>query len=258
MKMYLIDAFAENVFTGNPAAVCDCGEWLPDELMQNIAAENNLPETAFVVKEKDYYRIRWFTPKYEIDLCGHATLASAYMIHNFLDKDRNPIIFYSQSGKLTVHCENDQYTLDFPARPPKAIPPLPELENALGAVVDEFYLSRDIVAVVKDETTVKNLTPDFHRLKSIELGDGVIVTSQGKNYDFVSRCFYPKSGVNEDPVTGSAHCNLIPYWSKRLNKNEMTARQISTRGGTLYCRLEGERVKISGEAVLYSISEVFI
>lgn len=256
MKIYYVDAFTETLFSGNPAAVCYCSQWPNDTLMQNIAAENNLPETAFIVKEKENYHIRWFTPGYEIDLCGHATLAGAFVIHHFIEPEAQKITFLSQSGILTVLCQDDTYTLDFPARMPAAIAPIPELSAALGTSIEELYLSRDLVAVVKDESVVRNLKPDFLRLRSIDSGDGVIVTAPGEDCDFVSRCFYPKSGVNEDPVTGSAHCNLIPYWQKRLQKDDMVAKQLSQRGGTLYCGMQKDRVTIRGNAVLYATGEL--
>lgn len=256
MKQYIIDAFAQAPFQGNPAAVCLPEHWPDDALMQRIAAENNLSETAFVVKEGDHYRIRWFTPGYEIDLCGHATLASAFVLHQLLGINDSPLRFASQSGALTVTWEGDLFLLDFPARPADPIPPCRELSEALGIEIEELYLSRDLMAVVPDEQLVRRLRPDFGKLAALPLGDGVIVTAEGRDCDFVSRCFYPKCGVNEDPVTGSAHCNLIPYWSVRLRKQELVARQLSARGGTLLCRSCGERVRIGGKAALFSVAEI--
>ncbi len=258
MKMYIVDAFAERVFTGNPAAVCYLTEWPEDAVMQKIAVENNLSETAFIVKEGGQYHIRWFTPRYEIDLCGHATLASAFVLHNFVDPDASAISFCSQSGDLSVTCKDGVYTLDFPSRPagPAELPA--GLEAALGVPIQALYLSRDLMAVVEDEASVRQARPDFARLVDLPVGDGVIVTAPGTDCDFVSRCFYPKCGVNEDPVTGSAHCNLIPYWSKRLGKTELLAKQLSARGGTLYCRDAGDRVLIGGTAALYAVSDVYI
>lgn len=258
MKQYIVDAFTERLFEGNPAAICILERWPEDRVMQQIAAENNLSETAFLVKETENYRIRWFTPRYEIDLCGHATLASAFVLHHFVEKKTERIKFLSQSGNLEVLCEGELYTLDFPSRPPRPVPMIPELTAALGAAVQELYLSRDLVALLKDEDTVRKLSPDFDRLRKLEAGDGVIVTARGTDCDFVSRSFYPKCGVSEDPVTGSAHCNLIPYWADRLQKRQMSARQLSARGGMLYCQSCGERVKISGKAVLYAIAELCV
>lgn len=259
MKVYIVDAFAEELFHGNPACVCICDEWMSEEKMQNIAAENNLPETAFLVKEGDYYKIRWFTPAYEIDLCGHATLASSFVIHNYIEREKDTILFKSQSGDLKVNCKNERYTLDFPSRMPEQLDSLKdEVEQALGVKVQELYNSRDLMAVVENEEIVKNLSPDFGKIKELSIGDGVIVTAKGSNCDFVSRCFYPKCNVDEDPVTGSAHCNLIPYWAARLGKKEMKAQQLSKRGGILYCEDCGDRVLISGKAVIYAISDIFV
>lgn len=258
MKQYIVDAFADRLFQGNPAAVCVLEQWPEDRVMQQIAAENNLSETAFLVKENENYRIRWFTPEYEIDLCGHATLASAFVLHHFVENKVERISFLSQSGSLEALCEGERYTLDFPSRPPCPVPMVPGLSAALGAKVRELYLSRDLVAVLEDEETVRTLNPDFDGLRKLEAGDGVIVTARGTDCDFVSRGFYPKSGVNEDPVTGSAHCNLIPYWAGRLQKRQMTARQLSARGGVLCCQNCGERVKIGGKAVLYAIAELCV
>ena len=256
MKYYVVDAFAENIFEGNPAGVCIMDHWITEDLMQKIAFENNLSETAFVVKEGERYHIRWFTPQYEIDLCGHATLASSYIIHQFVEPDLKEIRFTSLSGELKVSVFEDYFMLDFPTRVPEPIAVDSELEVILGIKIKEAYLSRDIMVVVEDEAALKVLEPDFEKMRKYAVGDGVIVTAKSQSYDFVSRCFYPKCGVNEDPVTGSAHCNLIPYWAKKLDKEEMQAKQISTRGGEVYCKLEGERVKIGGKAVLYMIGEL--
>lgn len=258
MKMYMVDAFAEELFHGNPAAVCVCDKWLSEETMQNIAGENNLPETAFLVKEGEFYGIRWFTPAYEIDLCGHATLASSFVIHNYIQPGIDTIKLKSQSGHLKVDYKNGIYTLNFPSRMPERIEILKEVEECLGVKVQELYLSRDLMAVVDNEEIVKNISPDFGKMKELSIGDGIIVTAEGNEWDFVSRCFYPKCGVNEDPVTGSAHCNMIPYYSKKLGKNVMKAKQLSKRGGILYCEDCGGRVLISGKAVLYSVSEIFV
>ncbi|MBP3886825.1 MAG: PhzF family phenazine biosynthesis protein [Cellulosilyticum sp.] len=256
MKYYIVDAFAENIFEGNPAGVCIMDHWISDEMMQKIAFENNLAETAFAVKEGEHYHIRWFTPGYEIDLCGHATLASSYIIHHFVEPSLEEIKFQSMSGELIVKVEGKQFILDFPSRMPEIIEVDSQLEEILGTKIKEAYLSRDIMVVVEDEEVIQSLTPDFERLRNYELGDGVIITAKSEQYDFVSRCFYPKCGVNEDSVTGSAHCNMIPYWASKLDKDEMRAKQVSPRGGKLSCKLEGDRVKISGSAVLYMIGDI--
>lgn len=256
MKQYIVDAFTDERFRGNPAAVCCLPAWPNERLLQAIAAVNNLPETAFLVKEANAYTIRWFTPRYEIDLCGHATLASAFVIRNYIEPGDAPVAFRSQSGNLRVEKRGALYTLDFPARPAKAIERLEALESALGIAVKELYLARDLLAVVLNEAAVQSAMPDFSRLQTLPLGDGVIITAPGEQCDFVSRCFYPKSGVNEDPVTGSAHCNLVPYWSRRLGKKKLLAMQLSARGGTLYCQDCGQRVRISGKAALYAVAEL--
>ncbi|MDU0321556.1 MULTISPECIES: PhzF family phenazine biosynthesis protein [Clostridium] len=258
MKMYIVDAFAEKVFQGNSAAVCITDSWMNEDKMQAIAAENNLSETAFIVKEGEVYHIRWFTPLYEIDLCGHATLASAFIIDNYIAPNKEIINFTSQSGDLQVKCRDGLYTLNFPSRPPQKIEKLKEVEEVLGIEIKELFTSRDLMAVVENENIIKNLTPNFDKMKDLSIGDGIIVTAEGSDCDFVSRCFYPKCGVNEDPVTGSAHCNLIPYWSERLGKTKMNAKQISERGGILYCKDCDDRVEITGKAVIYAISEIFI
>lgn len=258
MKMYIVDAFAEKVFQGNSAAVCITDSWMNEDKMQAIAAENNLSETAFIVKEGEVYHIRWFTPLYEIDLCGHATLASTFIIDNYIAPNKEIINFTSQSGDLQVKCRDGLYTLNFPSRPPQKIEKLKEVEEVLGIEIKELFTSRDLMAVVENENIIKNLTPNFDKMKDLSIGDGIIVTAEGSDCDFVSRCFYPKCGVNEDPVTGSAHCNLIPYWSERLGKTKMNAKQISERGGILYCKDCDDRVEITGKAVIYAISEIFI
>lgn len=259
MKYYVVDAFTEQIFSGNPAGVCIMEHWISEDLMQKIAFENNLSETAFAVKEGNQYHIRWFTPYYEIDLCGHATLAASYVIHHFVEPDLKEIIFTSASGELSVEVEEDQFILDFPSRPAEKIEVDVKLEELLGIQIKEAYLSRDVMVVVEHEEEIEALTPNFEKLKDYPMGDGIIVTAQShKGYDFVSRCFFPQTGTDEDPVTGSAHCNLIPYWAERLGKVEMKAKQISPRGGELSCKLEGDRVKIGGSAVVYMIGDIRI
>lgn len=258
MKYFVVDAFTDKVFEGNPAGICVMDEWLPDDLMQKIAIENNLSETAFAVKEKDGYRLRWFTPGNEIDLCGHATLATAYVISNYYDLNIKTIKFHTLSGELVVVKKDDLYEMDFPSRMPKVFPLSEQMIEALGVKPVETYLGRDLMFVLEKEEDVYNASPDFSKLANLPDGLGVTITAKSEKYDFASRSFFPKLNVNEDPVCGSAHCNLIPYWAKRLGKVEMVARQLSKRGGTLYCRYDGDRVKISGSAALYSIADIRI
>jgi len=253
IPLYQIDAFAEEVFQGNPAAVCPLREWLADERMQAIAAENNLSETAFFVPgaEPGDYDLRWFTPAAEVDLCGHATLASAYLILSRLAPDLDAVRFSTLSGILEVCRDGDRLAMDFPARPPGVYDPPPGLIEALGAEPEGVLASqRDAMAVYGDEATVRSLAPDIRGLAAIGR-EGVIVTAPGDDCDFVSRFFAPALGVDEDPVTGSTHCTLTPYWAERLGKTELHARQVSARGGNLYCRALGERVRIAGRARLY-------
>lgn len=257
IPIYQVDAFTNVVFSGNPAAVCLLESWIADELMLKIAAENNLPETAFIVKGNGQYQIRWFSPKVEIDLCGHATLASAYVLFAMNIVNSNKVTFQSQSGPLTVTQEqNGLLAMTFPSR--KATPcAKPELlEKALGTEVLATYASRDILVVLENEKQIKNLAPDFHLLAQLSDFFAVIVTSQGIKTDFVSRFFAPKAGINEDPVTGSSHCTLIPYWAEKLNKNKLYALQLSSRGGELFCENKGDHVIISGNAALYLSGEI--
>ncbi|MCM3034192.1 PhzF family phenazine biosynthesis protein [Niallia sp. MER 6] len=256
MKCYFVDAFAEKVFEGNPAAVCILEKWPSDNLMQLIAKENNLSETAFAVKTGEKYHLRWFTPGGEIDLCGHATLATAFVLANFYTKEAKQWIFQTLSGDLTVLKKGELFEMDFPSRMPAKIDISNNIINALGVTPVVAYLARDLMLVLEDENNVLQATPSFTALKEIEDGVGVILTAKSNQFDFVSRAFFPKLNVNEDPVCGSAHCQLIPYWSEKLNKTEMVARHLSERGGTLYCKLDGERVRISGYAVLYSVAEL--
>jgi PhzF family phenazine biosynthesis protein len=246
--LYQIDAFTDRPFAGNPAAVMPLGAWLPDPVMQAIAAENNLSETAFFVPEGEGFRIRWFMPVGEIDLCGHATLASAFVILTELRPGAACVDFHSRSGPLTVTREQDLYCLDFPTREPNPVPCPPGFAEALGAEVKEAWLTRDLFARLEDEAAVRDLKPDMDALFRLE-PTSFVVTAQGEACDFVSRCFCPREGIPEDPVTGSTHCVLIPYWAKRLGRTELRARQLSKRGGELACELRGGRVKIAGKAV---------
>ncbi|HEB69668.1 MAG TPA: PhzF family phenazine biosynthesis protein [Desulfobulbus sp.] len=246
-----IDAFTDRIFAGNPAGVCLLSEWPADDVLQAIAAENRLSETAFLVGGGSSYALRWFTPESEIDLCGHATLASAFVLHEYtaIGVDQ-PISFESRSGTLLVSRQGDLFTLDFPARPGQSCPLSAELTAALGAEPEAVYSARDLLAVFPDRQTVAELRPDFSRLADLDCL-GVIVTAPDDEVDFISRFFAPGAGVPEDPVTGSSHCTLIPYWAERLGKDTLHARQISERGGELFCQNRGERVLISGRAVEY-------
>lgn len=259
MKYYVVDAFADEVFKGNPAGVCVLDNPIDDSTMQKIAGENNLSETAFVVKNGNSYNLRWFTPRAEIDLCGHATLGTSYVISNYVDIGIENMTFNTASGTLKVKRNGDLYEMDLPLREPKKIELSHEIiSEAIGVGPIEIYLSRDLFVVLETEKQVEELTPNFSKMIKLENGLGVIVTARGIDVDFVSRCFYPKLGVNEDPVTGSAHSNLIPFWSQRLNKDVMVAKQLSARGGKLYCKVAGDRVKISGKAVLYMMGNINI
>jgi PhzF family phenazine biosynthesis protein len=251
IPIYQVDAFTNTVFSGNPAAVCPLEQWLPDAALQAIAAENNLSETAFFIPKASHYELRWFTPKAEIDLCGHATLASAFVIFTFLDPASEEVRFLSpRSGELTVFRENDLLKMDFPSQPPERCAPPADLVVGLGAEPMEVLQAEDYLAVFGSEAEISTLRPDPQRLAQLDKR-GVIVTAKGDQVDFVSRFFAPKFGIDEDPVTGSAHCALIPYWKSKLGKSTFHARQVSARGGELYCEDRGDRVSIAGNAVLY-------
>ena len=260
MKCFIVDAFAERLFEGNPAGVCVLDKPLSDGLMQDIAIENNLSETAFAVKKDEAYHLRWFTPGGEIDLCGHATLATAFVLRNFYETDKELFLFDTLSGRLEVRKSGDVYRLNFPSIRIREYQLTDRMIEALGAVPAETYIGRDLVFVLRDEAEVKELTPDFAAIKSFDEGLAAFVTAEsGSNgFDFVARAFWPKLNINEDPVTGAMFCSLIPFWAKRLGKNTMTARQVSKRGGTVYCEDKDERVNISGKAVLYAVSELQI
>lgn len=258
ISLYQIDAFADKVFSGNPAAVCPLDAWLPDALLQNIAMENNLAETAYYVKEKKGYRIRWFTPAVEVDLCGHATLAAAFVLFNHGGYQGDSISFNSRSGPLTVSRQGDLLTLDFPTDSLSEVPVLPELEEAFSIRPVKALKGRtDYLLVYESESQIRSLTADMARVARIK-ARGIIVTAKGDQADFVSRFFAPQSGVNEDPVTGSAHTTLIPYWAQVLKKTEMEAIQCSARGGHLHCKMKGERVEISGKGRTFLIGHIYI
>ena len=248
--IYQVDAFTSRVFGGNPAAVVLLNEWLPDETLQAIAAENNLSETAFLIFGKDIHSLRWFTPKLEVDLCGHATLATAFVLFESGAVDEECVRFETKSGVLTVRKQDELYYLDFPARPPRPVTCTDEIVRALGRRPSEVCAARDLMAMFENEEEVRGLTPDFVRLSSVH-DFAVIVTAPGNEVDFVSRFFAPNAGIPEDPVTGSAHCTLVPYWSGRLGKTKLHALQVSARGGELFCEDRGERVTMAGRAVSY-------
>lgn len=250
LDIYKINAFSEKLFKGNPAAVIPLEQWLPDNLMQNIAYENNLSETAFFISSGKGYHIRWFTPKSEVKLCGHATLATAYVVFNILNENSNEIVFDSLSGKLTVKKTGDLFTLDFPSQKPAECEIPSKLIDGLGKEPIACYKNEDYLAVYEKQSDILNITPDFNILKKLGLR-GLIITAPGIECDFVSRFFVPKLGIDEDPVTGSAHTQLMPYWSEKLNKLKLKARQISSRGGILLCEQKGNRVLISGSAIKY-------
>jgi len=259
LPIYQADAFTDTLFGGNPAAICPLNEWLPDEVMQKIAIENNLAETAFFVKTEAGYKLRWFTPEFEIDLCGHATLAAAHILYTELGYTGNEIQFETvKAGILKVTRNGDKYTLDFPSRPALAADApeglIPSLSDARPLAV---FRSRDYMLVYENEDIITAMTPDFSFLAKVD-AVGIIVTARGKTADFVSRFFAPAAGIPEDPVTGSAHCNLIPYWAEKLGKNQLHAYQLSARKGELWCELKGDRVLMSGKAVTYMKGEIYV
>lgn len=256
MKQYIIDAFTNKVFRGNTAAVCVMDSWPEDKWMLLLAAENNLSETAFIVKEEEGYRLRWFTPGTEVELCGHATLASAFVMLNYYEKDAGQIEFNTLSGKLTVVRKGNLYEMDFPTYELKEIPVTDAMEEAFGARPVKAVLGIDLVCIFENEDIVRNMHPNQNLLSKIE-GRIQNATARGRDADCVSRSFCPKLAIPEDPVCGSAHCQIADYWSEQLGKKDIVAYQASRRGGTLYCHAEGNgRIKISGEAVLFAISEI--
>lgn len=257
MKQYIVDAFTDKVFHGNQAAVCVLEEWPEESLMMSITRENNYSETAFTVREGDGYRLRWFTPGGEIDLCGHATLATAFVLFNFYEKEAESIIFHTMSGDLFIGRRGERIAMDFPAYRLVEAPVTDEMEDALGARPREAYLDRDLLLVYDDEATVRGMRPDFEKVGQLD-GLGIAVTAPGADYDCVSRFFAPKLEINEDPVTGSVHCMIAPYWANRLGKDAISAYQASARGGEMVCELRGERVVLLGKAALFSASELAI
>ncbi len=257
IEIYQVDAFAGEIFKGNPAAVCPLNSWLDSSLMQKIAKENNLSETVFFVKKGSKFEIKWFTPEIEIDLCGHATLAAAYIIFEILKYKEKIIEFDSNSGILKVIKKEDIFYLDFPSREPQKCEIPDGIEEGLGGNYQEILKSRDYFVIYDKEEDIKKINPDYYKLSKIDT-TGIIITAKSEEYDFVSRYFAPNAGIFEDPVTGSAHCSLIPYWSKILGKNVMRAYQLSDRGGELFCENIGERVLIGGKAKLFMKGEIYI
>jgi PhzF family phenazine biosynthesis protein len=257
MKQYVVDAFADQVFDGNPAAICVMEEWLDDELMMAITIENNLSETAFTVREKDSYQLRWFTPGGEIDLCGHATLATAFILMNYEDTSLTEVHFQTLSGELIVKRKDDLYEMDFPGYHLKPVDVTDQMEEIIGFRPMEAWIDRDLVCILENEEQVKTSNPDLEKAKLLP---GLIlhITARGKDYDCVSRSFAPKLNVAEDPVCGSGHCHIAPLWSERIGRRELVARQASSRGGTLYCHVDSGRVKLAGKAALFSIDELFL
>lgn len=259
IKLYQVDAFTDKVFSGNPAAVCPLDNWLPDTVLQNIAMENNLAETAFYVKKGNQYEIRWFTPAVEVDLCGHATLAAGFVLYKYENHTRDEIIFHShRSGKLTVSKQGEFLTLNFPSDIYKSVALSDELTAGFDIKPEAAFKGKtDYMLVFENESQVKDIIPDFHKILNVQ-ARGIIITAKGDEADFVSRFFAPQSGINEDPVTGSAHTTLIPYWAKRLGKNELTAMQLSARKGYLNCKYLQDRVEISGQAKEYLVGEIWV
>lgn len=260
LTIYQVDAFAEKVFEGNPAAVCPLNEWIEDENLLKIASENNLSDTAFYVVKNDCIEIRWFTPTIEVNLCGHATLAAAFVLatkENF--KENSIIPFHSmRSGKLPVRVNKDSFTLDFPSDEIEEINLSDELLKATNQnPISAFKGRSDIMLVFENQIEIENLKPNLTQIEKLD-ARGLIVTAKGNECDFVSRFFAPKSGINEDPVTGSAHTTLTPYWAKKINKGDLIAEQISNRKGKLNCKIVGDRVQITGKAALYMKGEIYI
>lgn len=255
MKQYIVDAFTDKIFSGNPAAVCVLDNFPSEDIMQNIAAENNLSETAFIVKENDLYHIRWFTPKSEIDFCGHATLATAFVLFNCYAQEDDTLTLYGKIGEFTVRKSGELTRIEFPAYKLEHIEITDTMIEALGTIPLAAYKDRDILFVLRDEDEVRDLQTDMELISKLD-GACVAVTAKGTEYDCVSRIFAPRFGIDEDPVTGSTHCMIAPYWCKRLNKTNITAFQASERTGILYCECTDDKVIISGKAVLFSVNDI--
>lgn len=255
IKQYVVDAFTDKIFHGNQAAVCVLDEWLSEELMMKITKENNFSETAFTVKDGDKYHLRWFTPGGEIDLCGHATLACGYVLLNYYLVGDNSVTFRTLSGDLIITKKEDIYEMEFPAYVLEPVEITADMEAAMGAKPSEAYIGRDLLCVFDNEEIVRNMSPNMENLLRLP---GLIlhVTAPGRDVDCVSRSFGPKLGIPEDPVCGSGHCHIVPYWGKYLNRETLVAYQASARGGTLYCRLAGDKVFLAGKAAVYSVCEL--
>lgn len=260
IPFYQIDAFTDTLFGGNPAGVCVLDQWLETDVLQKIAAENFLPETAFFIPvSENKYHLRWFTPELEMDLCGHATLASSHVLFNYLGVNGDELRFESRSGELVVSRKGELLTLDFPSRKPTPIATPAVLEAGMKHPPIACYKSRDYVLVYESEAVVRTLKPDQALLSQLDYGvGGIIATAKGDSVDFVSRFFTPNASIFEDPVTGSAHCSLIPFWAEQLKKTEMVALQVSQRQGKLFCKLEGDRVKISGYCKTYLEGSIYV
>jgi PhzF family phenazine biosynthesis protein len=256
-KIYQVDAFANRLFEGNPAMVCPLEEWFRDELMQQIAAENNLSETAFFVKKDSKYHLRWFTPKSEVDMCGHATLATAYVLFECMNYNDETIIFETKSGDLMVQKEGESFVMDFPVQTIVPCNIAEQIEEAFGLKPIATFASMDYIVVFEDEKNILNAKPNLALLKELDLR-GVCITSRSEKYDFVTRFFAPKYGIDEDPVTGSAFTQLVSYWSKKLEKKILYAKQLSSRGGEVHCELVDNRVKLSGKCIKYLEGEIEI
>lgn len=257
MKQYVVDAFTDKIFAGNPAAICVMNEWLSDELMQKIAVENNLSETSFVVKEGDGYHLRWFTPGGEVKLCGHATLATSYVITHFVELDAVNITYQTLSGILKVHRNHDLYEMDFPTYPVEKIPVTDAMTELIGVKPIEAYKAGSMLLVFENEEQIKNAIPNQTAVMKIANG-ALNITAKGTHYDCVSRTFAPICNVPEDPVCGSAHCGIVPMWAAKYGRNDITAYQASRRGGVLYCTDMGERIIIRGKAALFAETEIYI
>ena len=257
MKQYIVDVFTDHVFAGNQAAVCVLDSWLDEETMINIAIENRFSETAFTVKEGDAYHLRWFTPGGEIDLCGHATLATGYVLLRFYETGADAVEFKTLSGKLTVTRKGELLEMDFPAYELQEVAVTDEMAEAIGARPLAAYMGRDLLCIMDSEKTVREKTPDME--KALKL-PGLLLhtTAQGRDFDCVSRSFAPKLSIDEDPVCGSGHCHIVPYWAKKLGKEDIKAFQASKRTGVLYCRMDGKRLKMAGQAALFSKGELFV
>lgn len=258
MKQYVVDAFTDQVFSGNPAAICILDHWLPDDILMKIALENNLSETAYAVKTGDSWHLRWFALNGEIDLCGHATMAAAYTIMELIEQGITQVRFDTKSGRITVDKLNGLYAIDFPAYQLQQIEVTDKMEEAIGSRPIEAYIGRDLLCVMDSEESVRNATPDLEKVRAL---DGLLlhITAKGKDYDCVSRSFAPKCNTPEDPVCGSGHCHIIPYWADKLEQQKVVAYQASRRGGVLYAQMtENHRVELAGNAALFSIDEIFL